>query len=122
MRLRKAELRGRVKADLTLRFTRSGLTSFAGLELVRRYFRQLGLFEKIRRHVSATAPGTDYGVVGMIMVVLTLFCIIGKSILLMATYNEKMKRHEAERLQRPRGQSTGAAGRELQRPAGAEPR
>jgi len=80
MRLRKAELRGRVKADLTLRFTRSGLTSFAGLELVRRYFRQLGLFEKIRRHVSATAPGTDYGVVGMIMVVLTLLIVGGRRV------------------------------------------
>ncbi len=51
------------------------------------------------------------GTAPLFMVVLTLFCIIGKSILLMATYNEKMKRHEAERLQRP------ANG-----PAGAEPR
>ena len=59
MRLRKAELRGRVKADLALRFTRSGLTSFAGLELVGRYFRQLGLFERIRRHVGTAAPSTD---------------------------------------------------------------
>ena len=32
---------------------------------------------------------------------LALFCIIGKSILLMATYNEKMKRLEAERTRRP---------------------
>jgi len=80
MRLRRAELRGRVKADLALRFTRSGLTSFAGLELVRRYFRQLGLFEKIRRHVSAAAPGTDYGVVGMIMVVLTLLIVGGRRV------------------------------------------
>jgi len=37
------------------------------------------------------------------MVGLTLFCLIGKSILLMATYNEKMKRHEAERVERLRG-------------------
>ena len=57
MRLRKAELRGRVKADLALRFTRTGLTSFAGLELVRRYFRQLGLVRSIRRHVGGTAAG-----------------------------------------------------------------
>ena len=39
------------------------------------------------------------------MVGLTLFCLIGKSILLMATYNEKMKRHEAERVERLRGAS-----------------
>ena len=37
------------------------------------------------------------------MVGLTLFCLIGKSILLLATYNEKMKRHEAERSERLRG-------------------
>jgi F0F1-type ATP synthase assembly protein I len=30
-------------------------------------------------------------------VVLTIFCIIGKSILIMAAYNEKMKRLEDER-------------------------
>jgi hypothetical protein len=37
------------------------------------------------------------------MVGLTMFCIIGKSILMLATYNEKMKRHEAERAERLRG-------------------
>ncbi len=37
------------------------------------------------------------------MVGLTLFCLIGKSILLLATYNERMKRHEAERAERLRG-------------------
>jgi hypothetical protein len=80
MRLRRAELRGRVKADLALRFTRSGLTSFAGLELVRRYFRQLGLIDKIRRHVGANAPSTDYGIVGMILVVLTLLLVGGRRV------------------------------------------
>jgi len=80
MRVRRAELRGRVKADLALRFTQSGLTSFAGLELVRRYFRQLGLVEKIRRHVGANAPPTDYGIVGMILVVLTLLIVGGRRV------------------------------------------
>jgi hypothetical protein len=56
------------------------LTSFAGLELVRRYFRQLGLFEKIRRHAGTTAPGSDYGVVGMIMVLLTLLIVGGRRV------------------------------------------
>ena len=78
MRLRKAELRGRVKADLALRFTRTGLTSFAGLELVRRYFRQLDLARRIRRHLGGTVPGTDYGVVGMVMLLLALL-IVGRA-------------------------------------------
>jgi hypothetical protein len=80
MRLRRAELRGRVKADLALRFTRSGLTSFAGLELVRRYYRQLGLVEKIGRHVGGAVPGSDYGIGGMIMVVLTLLIVGGRRV------------------------------------------
>jgi Transposase DDE domain group 1 len=80
MRLRKAELRGRVKADLALRFTRTGLTSFAGLELVRRYFRQLELARRIRRHLGGTVPGTDYGVVGMVMVLLALLIVGGRRV------------------------------------------
>jgi len=80
MRLRKAELRGRVKADLALRFTRTGLTSFAGLELVRRYFRQLDLARRIRRHVGGTVPGTDYGVVGMVMLLLALLIVGGRRV------------------------------------------
>ena len=36
------------------------------------------------------------------MVALAVFCLIGKSILLAATYNEKMKRLEAERGERAR--------------------
>ena len=80
MRLKRAELRGRVKADLALRFTRSGLTSFAGLELVRRYKRRLRLFEVIRRHVGHTLPSSDYGIVGMMMVVLTLLIVGGRRV------------------------------------------
>ena len=37
MRLRKADLRGRVKGNLEFRFENRGLTSYAGLEFVRRY-------------------------------------------------------------------------------------
>jgi F0F1-type ATP synthase assembly protein I len=62
------------------------------------------------------------GTAPLFMVALTLFCIIGKSVLLLATYNERMKRHEAERLQRSRGQGVSAAGPAAQSPAGAEPR
>src|SRR3989442_12831512 len=43
MRWRKADLRGRVNGNLTLRFGHGGLTSYAGLEFVRRYFGARGL-------------------------------------------------------------------------------
>ena len=36
MRRRKAELRGRVNGNLAFRYERDGLTSYAGLEFVRR--------------------------------------------------------------------------------------
>ena len=78
MRLRKADLRWRVKANLALRFTRAGLTSYAGLELVRRYFRQLGLADKLRRHLTGRVPATDYGVVGMVLVLLAVLIVGGR--------------------------------------------
>ncbi len=80
MRLRKADLRQRVKVDLTLRFTRTGLTSYAGLELLRRYFRQLGLAAQLRRHLRTTVPRTDYGIVGMVTLVLTLLIVGGRRV------------------------------------------
>jgi len=78
VRLRKADLRARVNADLALRFDASGLTSLAGLELVRRYFRMLGLSERVRHHVCSNMPGTDFGVVSMILLLLTLIISGGR--------------------------------------------
>jgi F0F1-type ATP synthase assembly protein I len=45
------------------------------------------------------------GTAPVFMIALTLFCVIGKSILLAAAYNEKMKRMEAERGDRRAGRS-----------------
>jgi F0F1-type ATP synthase assembly protein I len=42
------------------------------------------------------------GTAPLFMVALTLFCIVGKSIVLLAAYNEKMKRIEGERRERAR--------------------
>jgi hypothetical protein len=39
------------------------------------------------------------GTAPVFMIVLSLFCFVGKSYLLLVTYNEKMKRLEAERNQ-----------------------
>ncbi len=39
------------------------------------------------------------------MIGLTLLCLIGKTILMMASYNERMKRHEAERVQARQGRA-----------------
>jgi hypothetical protein len=48
MRLRKADIRQRVNGNLEFRFMSTGLTSYAGLELLRRYFRSLELVRQLR--------------------------------------------------------------------------
>src|SRR2546429_3149744 len=59
MRWRRADLRGRVNGNLELRFGRTGLTSYAGLEFVRRYFDTLGLVRLVRRELAGGLPRTD---------------------------------------------------------------
>ena len=49
MRLTVARLRRVVKADLPIEFVPQQLTSYGGLELLRRYFRLLGLHRRIRQ-------------------------------------------------------------------------
>ncbi len=78
MRHRKADLRGRVNGNLALRFERPGLTSYAGLEFVRRYVRSLGLVRVLRRELQPHLPATDFGVPAMILVVLTLLVSGGR--------------------------------------------
>ncbi len=58
MRLRKAELRGRVNKNLALRFGEKRLTSYAGLELIRRYFSLLDLNGQLRRWLGSVLPST----------------------------------------------------------------
>src|SRR5207249_6163521 len=78
MRLRKADLRGRVNANLEFRFASPGLTSYAGLELVRRYFGGIGLVAQLRRCLEAHVPRSDFGVPSMILVVLALLISGGR--------------------------------------------
>lgn len=75
MRLRKGEIVGRVNADLELEFDKECLTSFAGLELLIRYFRKIGLNELIRRHLVVDLPGGDFGTVALCRVVLGLVIV-----------------------------------------------
>lgn len=78
MRWRKADLRRRVNGDLELRFGHSGLTSYAGLELVRRYFASLGVIALLRRELRAALPRSDFGVTRMVLVVLALIISGGR--------------------------------------------
>jgi Transposase DDE domain group 1 len=72
VRQRKAELRARVNGQLVLRYQRTGLTSYAGLEFVRRWLHRDGLVALLRHELARALPATDYGVVRIVLVILAL--------------------------------------------------
>src|SRR2546428_5951780 len=59
MRLRVASLRRMIKGKLHVEFVRQELTSYSGLEVLRRYLRQRELPRRLRAACAAT--GGDYG-------------------------------------------------------------
>ena len=78
MRRRKAELRARVNGQLTFRYERAGLTSYAGLEFVRRWLHRDGVIARLRRELVPALPPTDYGVLGLGLVVVALLLSGGR--------------------------------------------
>lgn len=75
MRRRKADLGRRVNRELRVEFSESGLTSYAGLELLIRYFRRIELNGLIRQHLSGLAG--DFAVTAMVRVVLAMLIVGG---------------------------------------------
>ena len=75
MRLRIASLRRAVKGDLQMEFVRQDLTSYGGLELLRRYFRLLGLHRRIRQAFHAYGLGGDYGGGRLVLLLIALFVV-----------------------------------------------
>jgi DDE family transposase len=71
MRLSVATLRRVVKGDLRVEFVRQELTSYSGLELLRRYVRQAGLVARLR--AACAEVGGDYGGARLVLLVLALF-------------------------------------------------
>jgi len=71
----KAHLHARVNGNLTLRFTARGLTSFSGLELIRRFLRGLDFSARLRRHLQAADPAGDYSSVAMVRLVLAMLIV-----------------------------------------------
>ena len=59
MRLSVASLRRMIKGKLSVEFVHQDLTSYSGLELLRRYLRQLDLPQRLRAACAGT--GGDYG-------------------------------------------------------------
>lgn len=79
VRLSRADLRRRINGEVAFRYEASGLTSFAGLELVGRYFRRLGLKELLRK-AARRLPSSDFGTVQVVLAVLTLLITGGRRV------------------------------------------
>src|SRR5512132_3911318 len=73
MRLSVASLQGMVKGPLHVEFVRQELTSYSGLELLRRYVRQRELPSRLRAACAAT--GGDYGGGRLALLVLALLYV-----------------------------------------------
>lgn len=78
MRRRKADLEARVNGDLQVEFSGARLTSYAGLELLGRYFRVRQLNDRIRRHLGGALCRGDYKAVSMIRLFLALLVVGGR--------------------------------------------
>jgi hypothetical protein len=78
MRLSVASLRRVVKRELPITFVPQQLTSYGGLELLRRYVRLLDLHRRIRRAFSAYDLGGDYGAGRLILLVIALLVVGGR--------------------------------------------
>lgn len=75
MRLRIPTLHRVVKRNLPIQFVRQDLTSYGGLELLRRYFRLLDLNWRIRQALRAYRIGGDYGGGRLLLLVIGLLVV-----------------------------------------------
>jgi hypothetical protein len=73
MRLSVASLRRMIKGKLPVEFVHQELTSYSGLELLRRYLRQHDLPRRLR--AACTATGGDYGGGRLALLVLALLYV-----------------------------------------------
>ena len=79
VRLSRSDLSRRINGDLALRYDASSLTSFAGLELVSRFFRGLDL-KAVLRGASSRLPRSDFGSTAMVLLLLTLLITGGRRV------------------------------------------
>jgi hypothetical protein len=61
VRIRKEAIRGRVKADLPIVFTREKLSAYGGLEIFRRFLDRSGFTERLKQVFSIRQFDGDYG-------------------------------------------------------------
>ena len=75
MRLKVGRLGRVVKRDLPIEFGRAQLTSYGGLELLRRYFHLIGLNHRIRRGFREHQLRGDYSCTHLVLLVIALLVV-----------------------------------------------
>ena len=75
MRLKVGRLRRLVKRELPIELGREQLTSYGGLELLRRYFQLIGLTQRPRRGFCEHQLGGDYGCAHLVLLVIALLVV-----------------------------------------------
>ena len=77
MRLAKHGLGKRIKGDLRIEFAKLDLTSYSGLELLKRFFRTIRLNSRVRKAFRSHDLGGDYSVTGMILLLMAILFVGG---------------------------------------------
>src|SRR5215472_5078915 len=75
MRLTVARLRRVIKRDFSIQFGREQLTSYGGLELLRRFLVLIGLKARIQCAFAAQQLGGDYGASQLVLLVIGLLVV-----------------------------------------------
>src|SRR5271167_226154 len=75
MRLKVTRLRRVIKRDLRIEFGSEQLTSYGGLELLRRYFQVIRLTARIRECLRNSRMGSDYGCANLVVLVVGLLVV-----------------------------------------------
>lgn len=78
VRQRKADLTRRVNREISVKFTETGLTSYAGFELLIRYLRFMKFNDLIRRHLGKVSLRGDYGAVSMVRLIMGILIAGGQ--------------------------------------------
>jgi hypothetical protein len=75
VRLKKADFRARVNGSLKIEFSDSRLTTYAGLELVSRYVRLIGLRSRLDRCASRLGIGGDVRFASMVLLIVAMLLV-----------------------------------------------
>ena len=75
MRLKKAKISSRVNNNLGIQFIRQDLTSYSGLELIKRYFRILKLNGTIKAKMKSIGFRGDYPVSKMLLLLIAMIIL-----------------------------------------------